>query len=93
MNKRFRSVSSSPVETGIGREPLCDEIPVLLTFVVGRLRTTLGQLRSMAPGDVLALVANADGQVSIEAHGVVIGYGEFVDDVRSSVKLIRMDFS
>ncbi|AIO68799.1 FliM/FliN family flagellar motor switch protein [Burkholderia oklahomensis] len=103
MNNNFDSAQSQSDEPRFEQEPsrngkadpsLLDDIPISLMFVVGRLRTTLGELRSMTPGDVLELGRNPHGQVSIEAHGVMIGYGEFVEiGSRVAVELIRMDFS
>ncbi|WP_080426970.1 type III secretion system cytoplasmic ring protein SctQ [Burkholderia ubonensis] len=65
-----------------------EDIPVTLTFVVGKLQSTIGELRAMAPGQVLEWQANTQGKVAIEANGALIGYGELVEvDGKLSVEL------
>lgn len=64
-----------------GPVPLADpdELPVQLTFDVGRLEVTLGDLRRLAPGAVLELGGGPADLVRISAHGRPIGRGELVD--------------
>ncbi|WP_183085228.1 type III secretion system cytoplasmic ring protein SctQ [Trinickia fusca] len=65
-----------------------EDVPVTLTFVVGKLQSTIGELRAMAAGHVLQWHANTRGQVAIEANGALIGYGELVEvDGRLAVEL------
>ncbi len=68
-------------ENDPGPVPLTDpdELPVQLTFEVGRLEITLGELRGLAPGAVLDLGSGPAGLVRISAHGRPIGRGELVD--------------
>lgn len=65
-------------EDGLDTTPL-DDIPLTLAFIVGTLSTTVGKLRSMAPGNLIDLQEYADGRVTIEANGQIIGHGELVD--------------
>ncbi|WP_196489324.1 FliM/FliN family flagellar motor switch protein [Burkholderia territorii] len=67
------------------------DIPLTLFFVAGTLRTTVGELHEMAPGHVMDLRENVEGQIAIEANGMVIGFGELVEvDGRLAVELKQM---
>ena len=67
-----------------------DELPVTLTFEVGRLTVELGELRRFGPGSVIEL-ANRQPLVEIAAHGRRIGEGELVElDGAVGVKITRL---
>ncbi len=67
-----------------------DELPVTLTFEVGRLTIQLGELRRFGPGSVIEL-ANRQKLVEIAAHGRRIGEGELVElDGALGVKITRL---
>ena len=68
-----------------------DEIPVTLTFEVGRLEIPLGELRRMGPGAVLELGRGAGELVEIAAHGRSVGRGELVEvDGAVAVRIVRL---
>lgn len=68
-----------------------DDIPVLLTFEVGRLSVTLGQLRRLGAGSVLELGRSQDGLVEIAAHGRPVGQGELVEiEGAVGVRIVRL---
>lgn len=56
-----------------------DDLPVTLTFEVGRLHLPLRALRSLAAGSVLDLGCSLAEPVEIAAHGCRIGRGELVE--------------
>ncbi len=67
-------------EIGPGRDdiPPFDELPVHLTFELGRLELSLGELSAIGPGHVFPLPGGADAAVNILANGRRIGRGEVV---------------
>lgn len=77
-----------------GRPPAAagpDEIPVTLTFDVGRLELPLGELRRLGVGSVLELGRGVGELVEIAAHGRLIGRGELVEvDGAIAVRIVRL---
>ncbi len=68
-----------------------DQLPVQLTFEVGRLEITLAELRGLGPGSVLELGRNLAGAVHISAQGRPVGQGELVDvEGMVGVKVVRL---
>ncbi len=68
-----------------------DAIPITLTFEVGRLEVTLGELRRLGPGSVLQLGRGAGELVTIAAHGRTIGRGELVEvEGAVAVRIVRL---
>ena len=80
---------SEPQEDGApAADP--DELPVLLTFEVGRLAIELGQLRRFGPGSVIEL-PRRHPLVEIAAHGRRVGEGELVEvDGAVGVRITRL---
>ena len=67
-----------------------DELPVMLTFEVGRLTVSLAQLRRFGPGSVIELPSR-DKLVDIAAHGRRVGEGELVEiDGAVGVRITRL---
>ncbi len=67
-----------------------DDLPVLLTFEVGRLAVELGQLRRFGPGSVIEL-PRRHPLVEIAAHGRRVGEGELVEvDGAVGVRITRL---
>ncbi|WP_131115261.1 type III secretion system cytoplasmic ring protein SctQ [Lichenihabitans psoromatis] len=68
-----------------------DDIQVQLSFEVGRLDITLGELRRLGPGMVLDIARDAVELVRISAHGRPIGQGELVDvEGAVAVRIVRL---
>ena len=68
-----------------------EDIPVALTFDVGRTQVTVGELARLGPGCVLELGRGAAELVEIRANGRRIGRGELVDiDGAVGVRIIRL---
>ncbi len=68
-----------------------DDIPVTLTFEVGRLTMPLGQLRRLGPGSVIELGRSRHELVEIAAHGRSIGQGELVEiEGAVGVRVVRL---
>lgn len=80
-------------EGGLGVALLADpdELPVQLTFEVGRLEITLGELRRLGPGSVLELGRSTAELVRVSAHGRWIGHGELVEvEGAVAVRMVRL---
>jgi type III secretion system YscQ/HrcQ family protein len=56
-----------------------DDVNIHLTFDVGHLELTLGELASITPGYTFNLAKSIHKAVTIRANGTVIGKGELVD--------------
>lgn len=54
-------------------------IPIRLSFSLGVLTLTVGEISEISAGSLLPLERGLPPQVKIEAHGVPIGAGELVD--------------
>ena len=68
-----------------------DDIPVALSFEVGRLTMPLGQLRRLGPGSVIELHRSRQELVEIAAHGRSIGQGELVEiEGAVGVRIVRL---
>jgi type III secretion protein Q len=68
-----------------------DQLPVQLTFEVGRLEMTLAELRRLGPGSVLELGRAIAEPVRICAQGRPVGQGELVDiEGMVGVKVVRL---
>lgn len=55
------------------------ELPVRLSFDLGELRLTLGELQALQPGQTLALAHPLAGAVRIRANGALVGEGDLVE--------------
>lgn len=71
------TMTDEPVDLNPAADP--DDIPVMLTFEVGRLTLALGRLRRLAPGSVLELGRRPGELVEIAVQGRSVGRGELVD--------------
>jgi type III secretion protein Q len=81
---------SEPMEQGraIG-DP--DEIPVRITFDIGRIEIPLGELRRLGAGAVVELDRDIDQLVRISANGRPIGDGVLIDvEGRAGVRIVRL---
>ena len=79
---------SEPMEQAIG-DP--DEIPVRVTFDIGRIEIPLGELRRLGAGAVVELDRSVDDLVRISANGRPIGDGVLVDiEGRAGVRIVRL---
>jgi type III secretion protein Q len=68
-----------------------DQLPVQLTFDVGRLEMTLAELRRLGPGSVMELARSITEPVRISAQGRSVGQGELVDiEGMIGVKIVRL---
>jgi len=68
-----------------------DDIPVTLTFEIGRLGMALGQLRRLGPGSVIELGRSRQELVEIAVHGRAIGQGELVEiEGAVGVRIVRL---
>lgn len=68
-----------------------DQLPVHLTFDVGRVEMTLGELRKLRPGAVVETGRAAAEAVRISAQGRPVGQGELVDvEGMIGVKITRL---
>lgn len=68
-----------------------DEIPIQVSFELGRQDIPLGQLRSLGPGMVLDLAQLPDELVEIRANGRSVGRGTLVEiDGRIGVRIVRI---
>lgn len=56
-----------------------DSLPIHLSFDLGEVTLTLGQARSLSPGQTLELARPLSGGVRIRANGAVIGEGDLVE--------------
>lgn len=74
--------TAAPIDTG--------SIPVRLSFSLGALGATVGELAALRPGSLLELKRGMPPEVTIEANGCTIGSGELVDlDGRLAVEITR----
>lgn len=65
-------------------------IPIRLSFVLGTLRLTIGEIANVRQGSLLQLRKGIPPQVVIEANGQPIGAGELVDlDGQLAVEVTR----
>lgn len=65
-------------------------IPVRLSFSLGSLRTTVGDVAALRPGSLLELKRGMPPEVTIEANGMTIGSGELVElDGRLAVEITQ----
>ena len=68
-----------------------DQLEIPLTFGLGSLTLTLGELKNLTPGHVLTLAGNLEQPVSIHANGRLIGRGELVRvDDHPGVRLVEV---
>jgi type III secretion protein Q len=72
------------IEAGEGEQTAApitnpDQLPVQLTFEVGRSEITLGELRALGAGSVLELGRSVAEPIRISAQGRPVGQGELVD--------------
>jgi type III secretion protein Q len=78
------------VPTEDQRTPPLDEVPVRLSFELGTIELSLGELQGLAPGMVLPIAQALPPAVRIHASGRLIGAGELVEvDGRLGVQLTR----
>lgn len=85
-NENEDEIGSSPPETG----PTIDltTIPIRLSFSLGTLALTVGELAALAPGSLLSLANTLPPHVTILANGLPVGAGELVDlDGRLAVEI------
>lgn len=69
---------------------LFDTVPVTLQFEMGRLHTTLGQLRTMAAGTILPIDGGSPAVISVRAGERAMGQGELVDvNGRLAIRIIH----
>ena len=54
-------------------------IPIRLSFSLGTLALTVGELAALGPGSLLKLAHSLPPHVTIAANGVPVGTGELVD--------------
>lgn len=66
-------------EAGTRRPVDLDKTPVTLSFELGRVRLTLGELRALDAGSVLDLTGGSPQAIAIVASGRRLGTGELVD--------------
>jgi type III secretion protein Q len=86
--RRIDTVDDGPDNSPIN-DP--DQLPVQLTFEVGRLEITLAELRRLGPGSVLELGRDIAEPVRISAQGRPVGQGELVDvEGMVGVKVVRL---
>jgi type III secretion protein Q len=91
MEWTMRSIDTaeSELENSPVNDP--DQLPVRLTFEVGRLEITLAELRKLGPGSVVELGRNVAEPVHISAQGRPVGQGELVDvEGMVGVKIVRL---
>jgi type III secretion protein Q len=68
-----------------------DQLPVQLTFEIGRLEITLAELRRLGPGAVLELGRSTSELVRISAQGQPVGQGRLVDiEGAAGVQVVRL---
>lgn len=85
-NDAASASDSAAVPSSIDR----DSIPVRLSFSLGTLRTTVGDVAALSPGSLLELRRGMPPEVTIEANGMTIGRGELVDlDGRLAVEITQ----
>ena len=66
------------------------DIPVRLSFSLGTLRATVGDVAALRPGSLLELKRGMPPEVTIEANGMTLGSGELVDlDGRLAVEIMH----
>ena len=66
-------------------------IPVQVSFDLGERTLTLGELKSLQPGQVLDLGRPLSSAVNIRANGMLIGHGELIEvDGRLGVTLTNL---
>jgi type III secretion protein Q len=67
-----------------------EQVPVVLEFLLGKVRLTLGELRSLAPGAVVTLDDGSPYVIQIRSGGRTLGQGEAVDvDGRLGIRITR----
>lgn len=65
-------------------------IPIRLSFSLGKLASTVGELAALGPGSLLKLANALPPHVTIEANGLPVGAGELVDlDGRLGVQITQ----
>ncbi|PMS20424.1 YscQ/HrcQ family type III secretion apparatus protein [Trinickia dabaoshanensis] len=65
-------------------------VPIRLSFLLGTLRLTVGELAAVRPGSLLRLRERVPPEVVVEANGQPIGSGELVElDGRLAVEITR----
>jgi type III secretion protein Q len=65
-------------------------IPVRLTFSLGALSLTVGDIAALSPGSLIELTQGLPPNVKIDPNGVPVGMGELVDlDGRLAVEITR----
>lgn len=72
------AVPTATAAAGQAGDPL-DTMPLDLTFELGRLSLSLGELRTLGAGAVLLLDGGSPAAVAIVAAGKTMGRGEIVD--------------
>jgi type III secretion protein Q len=80
-------------EDRINAEAIADpgQLPVRLTFEIGRLEITLDELQRLGPGAVLELGRSISELVHISAQGQPVGQGRLVDvEGAAGVQVVRM---
>jgi type III secretion protein Q len=71
--------------------PPLDEVPVRLSFELGTIELSLGELQRLAPGMVMPIGETLPATVRIRCAGRLIGAGELVEvDGRLGVELTRL---
>lgn len=87
--EREESFDDDPPETESASTFDVDAVPVRLTFTLGERQLTLGELRSLQPGETFDLARPlTSGPVIVRANGAWLGTGDLVDiDGRIGVTL------
>ena len=73
------SETKSPAVAAAPASLRVDDLPVHVTFDIGQIELSVGQLRTLADGYTFELPATAERAVTIRAHGREIGQGELVE--------------
>jgi len=80
-----RARPAAKQRAGGGEEPAehaatdLDDVSVPLSFEMGTVQLTLGELRTLTQGSILLLEGASPGSIAIMASGRVLGRGEAVD--------------
>lgn len=78
-----------PDESADANDAALDQLPMVLSFELGTLQLSLGQLRTLASGAVLQLAQGSADSIAIVCGGRHLGRGEAVDvDGRLGVRII-----
>lgn len=80
--------AGAPEQAQGANDAALDQLPMALSFELGTLQLSLGQLRTLASGAVLQLAQGSAGSIAIVCGGRHLGRGEAVDvDGRLGVRI------